>query len=228
MKVQQEFSRSAKSYNNYNMIQEQVAKNLVSWIDYEPQNILDVGCGSGAVYKKIDWSFNSFIGIDFSSLMLKNHPQNNNVVLLCKDFNDKSTFEPLFKTKIDCVISSSSLQWAKNIEDIFSNLARFHAPMYFAIFTSSTFRTLNKTANINSLLPAKEEILNSANRFTVSKQEVKRYSLDFKSKREMLNYIKKSGVSGNRNLLTFKQIKELMLNYPLSYLEFEVVFLHIY
>jgi len=42
----------------------------------------------------------------------------------------------------------------------------------------------------------------------------------------MLRYIKKSGVSGGRNLLTYKQTKKLMDEYPLNYLEFEVVYIN--
>jgi malonyl-CoA O-methyltransferase len=40
----------------------------------------------------------------------------------------------------------------------------------------------------------------------------------------MLNYIKKSGVSGGEKKLTYKQVKNLIKNYPLDYLEFEVLF----
>jgi malonyl-CoA O-methyltransferase len=51
------------------------------------------------------------------------------------------------------------------------------------------------------------------------------YKLEFDSVREMFRYIKRSGVSGNRNLLGFKEMKKLMNEYPLNYLEFEVVFI---
>ena len=227
MKVQQEFSKSAKYYDGYNIIQEQVAEKLVSWIDDKPKNILDIGCGSGAVYKKIDWQVDRFTGIDFSSSMLKTHPRSNNVVLLNNDFNDSDTFKQLLPMSIDCIIASSSLQWAKNIREVFSNLSLFNAPMYFAIFTSNTFDTLNKTANITSILSPKQQILRYANQFSILKQQTQKYTLHFDSKRKMLNYIKKSGVSGNRNILTFKQIKKLMLTYPLDYLEFEIIFLHV-
>jgi len=227
MKIQQEFSKSAKYYDSYSVIQEQVAEKLVSWIDDKPKKILDIGCGSGAVYKKIDWQVDRFIGIDFSSLMLKTHPRSNNVTLLYRDFNDSDTFKQLLPIGIDCIVASSSLQWAKNLREVFNNLAQFNAPMYFAIFTSNTFDTLNKTANIKSILSSKQQILSCVNQFNVLKRQIQRYILHFDSKRKMLNYIKKSGVSGNRNILTFKQIKKLMLTYPLDYLEFEVIFLHV-
>ena len=52
------------------------------------------------------------------------------------------------------------------------------------------------------------------------------YKLEFEDTREMFKYIKKSGVSGSRNELSYKQIKALMEQYPLNYLEFEVVFIY--
>ena len=55
--------------------------------------------------------------------------------------------------------------------------------------------------------------------------EVIRYSLSFDSVRDMFRYIKRSGVSGNRNVLTYKGTKRLMETYPLDYLEFEVLFI---
>jgi malonyl-CoA O-methyltransferase len=42
----------------------------------------------------------------------------------------------------------------------------------------------------------------------------------------MFRYIKGSGVSGSRNLLSFKDMKRLMKEYPLNYLEFEVAFIY--
>ena len=50
------------------------------------------------------------------------------------------------------------------------------------------------------------------------------YQLEFETTREMFKYIKKSGVSGGEKQLSYRQIKQLMENYPLKYLEFEVLF----
>jgi malonyl-CoA O-methyltransferase len=39
----------------------------------------------------------------------------------------------------------------------------------------------------------------------------------------MLRYIKKSGVSGGQKKLSLKEIRKLLKNYPLNYLEFESI-----
>jgi malonyl-CoA O-methyltransferase len=50
------------------------------------------------------------------------------------------------------------------------------------------------------------------------------YELTFESVDEIFTYIKKSGVSGGRNALSYKQMKNLMKEYPSKTLEFEVLF----
>ncbi len=51
MKISQEFSKYAKSYGVYNIIQNKVIKHLISKLPKDKthiQNILDLGCGSGS------------------------------------------------------------------------------------------------------------------------------------------------------------------------------------
>ncbi len=43
-------------------------------------------------------------------------------------------------------------------------------------------------------------------------------------KKELFDYIKKSGVSGSSASLDFKNAKKLYKEYKLNYLEFEVIF----
>ena len=49
------------------------------------------------------------------------------------------------------------------------------------------------------------------------------YKLEFDNKKELFDYIKKSGVSG-KSELTFEKAKKLYKEYNLNYLEFEVIF----
>jgi malonyl-CoA O-methyltransferase len=57
------------------------------------------------------------------------------------------------------------------------------------------------------------------------KYEIYHYSLEFSSARDMFKYIKQSGVSSGERKLSYTQTKALMENYPLDYLEFEVLFI---
>jgi malonyl-CoA O-methyltransferase len=227
--ISSEFSKYATSYETNNTIQNRVVEQLLLYNKTKSQNILDLGCGSGAVCKAIKWKYNHFLGVDFAQGMLEIHPKANNIELLYGDFNTKELFEKLYHQPFDVIFSSSALQWAKDIKIVLEEISRFQVPVSLAIFTSNTFKTLHQTADISSLLEKKEKIKELKEEiFPNARFEVIEYRLEFDSTREMFRYIKQSGVSGSRKLLSYKQTKKLMKSYPLNYLEFEVAFISSY
>jgi malonyl-CoA O-methyltransferase len=225
MKISSEFSRYAIHYGSNNIIQNRVVKKLLQKVTYKPRYILDLGCGSGALCKNIDWNYEHFCGVDFASGMLELHPNSNNIEIFHGDFNDETTFEVLLKNKYDSIFSASAMQWAENLENVFKNVNRFNAPVALAIFTSNTFKTLNEKALLKPLLRTANEVYELQKKYFDADFEIVEYRLEFESIREMFKYIKQSGVSGSRGLLNYKQMKKLMNEYPLNYLEFEVVFI---
>ena len=54
--VTKQFSRFARSYKKYNIIQEQVAKKMIDMLPMRKkyQSILDIGCGEGEIFKKLE------------------------------------------------------------------------------------------------------------------------------------------------------------------------------
>ena len=227
MNVKQEFSRYAGEYDKYNVIQELVADRLFERLQPKnPKRVLDLGCGSGAVFRRITWEIKEFTGIDFSQSMLEHHQQNETTELICGDFNDDALFRKLQEKHFDAVISSSALQWAEDFNKLFANLSRLDAPLNLALFTSNTFETLYKMTGLTPVIGSQEAILNAAAKYFEIDYEVQRYTLDFKSNRELFQYIKRSGVSGGRKLLDFKRTKMLIEQYPFNYLEFEVIFIN--
>jgi len=226
MRVSSEFSKHALEYNSYNVIQNKVIKKLLKKIKSKPKNILDLGCGSGALYKSIDWKYKHFIGVDFAPGMLELHPKSKNSECIYGDFNDETLFENLTTYKYDYIFSASALQWADDLEMVFKNIKSLNAPVALAIFGANTFKTLNKTAGLSPLLRSVVYIDELQKKYFNAQIEVVEYKLEFESTRDMFKYIKNSGVSGSRKVLDFKQTKKLMQEYPLDYLEFEVVFIH--
>jgi len=228
MNVSKEFSKYATSYNSYNIIQDKVIKHLLQKLPSnleKPKHILDLGCGSGSLCKQIDWEYESFRGVDFASGMLALHPRSKSIECIYGDFNDNELFDSLKDKKYDRIFSASALQWALDLDKVFKKIKELNAPLSLAIFTSGTFKTLNKTASLDPLLKSAQEIEKLYKRYFDLDVERVQYKLEFESTREMFQYIKKSGVSGSRKILGYKQTKELIKNYPLTYLEFEVVFL---
>ena len=226
MKISTEFSKNASSYEHLNGVQNQVVRQLLSYLNVQPQYILDLGCGSGALCKNIRWNYKHFTGVDFAPGMLELHPKSKKIECIYGDFNDETLFDNLITFEYDYIFSVSALQWAQNLDTVFSRIAGLNAPVALAIFTSNTFKTLNKTAGVDSLLKSAVELNTLQKKYFNAEFELIEYKMEFKSVREMFRYIKRSGVSGSRNLLSFKEMKRLMKEYPLKYLEFEVAFIY--
>ncbi len=226
MKISSEFSKHALTYDTYNVIQNKVIDNLLLHVEHKPQHILDLGCGSGSLCKKINWKYKHFTGVDFAPGMLELHPKSKKIECIYGNFNDPLLFENLSTYDYDFIFSASALQWADDLDKVFANIQKLNAPIALAIFTSNTFKTLNETADVKPLLRTSNEVKKLQEKYFDANFEVKTYKLEFESTRDMFKYIKKSGVSGSRKVLSYKQSKKLLKEYPLSYLEFEVVFIY--
>jgi malonyl-CoA O-methyltransferase len=227
MKIVKEFSRFAHEYKKYNVIQKEVAKHLCSFIEEKYyQHILDIGAGDGSVYKNLceeKIEFDSFTALDFSREMLLLHPSSNKVHKICLDFNKSLLSQDLGREEFDLILSSSALQWSLNLDSTLQKVSNYSKSFYFSFFTSGTFKTLHKTAKVQSPIYSVDELLEALKNYYSFDYEVIDYVLNFESVHEMLRYIKKSGVSSGERKLSYKETKSLMSNYPLKYLEFEVL-----
>lgn len=229
MKIVKEFSRFAEEYKKHNMIQVEVASRLTSMLDKQRyKKVLDLGCGSGAVYDnftKKNISTDKFIAFDFSQEMLHLHPSSLNIEKVCSDFNKKESFLAYKNSEFDILVSASALQWSNDLSTVLETISLLADNYYFAFFTSKTFATLHQTAGIKSPIYSKTFLIETLNKYYNYELEVVEYRLNFSSVREMFQYIKRSGVSGGAGQLSYRSMKRLMREYPLDYLEFEVVFI---
>ena len=224
-----EFSRFAHQYDAYNIIQAQVAKRLIEKLPNDCYaSILDIGCGSGEVFKNIEKhaiGFSSFSAFDSSPNMLGIHPETATIKKICGDFNDRSFTERLDKKEYALVLSSSALQWSSDLDLTLKSIAGLSNTLHAAIFASGTFKTLHNVAKLASPIYSAEEVQKSILKYyDVAHFELHTYTLHFDSVRDMFSYIKKSGVSSGEKRLSYKETKALMKSYPLDYLEFEVLF----
>jgi len=228
-KVIKQFARFAQQYNTYNVIQAEVAQTLVDKISEKHYKyIIDIGCGSGEVYKNIEKNkikFDTFIALDSSLEMLELHPVCSSIEKISADFNTIETFRQLDVLEDETLLlSSSALQWSKNLDFVFAQLSKKSSEAYFAIFTANTFKTLHETAQIHSPIYTEDTLREIIMKYYDASFELQEYRLEFKTVRDMFKYIKKSGVSGGEKKLSYRQTKQLMDVYPLNYLEFEVLF----
>jgi len=221
-----EFTKNALYYERYNIIQKKVAQKLIEKIKKPYKKILDLGCGSGEIYKNLPLKPNLFIGVDLSPIMCKLHPKNKNIKIINDSFENINLFRKLKSiSPFDLIISSSALQWSKDLDFIFYNLNSLKGDWLFSIFCDGTFKTIREITNQNSPLPKREEIIKTALKYGKCEFEIINYRLFFKDNISKFRYIKRSGVSGGEKRLSYKEIKNLIKNYPLSYLEFEVLYI---
>jgi malonyl-CoA O-methyltransferase len=215
MDIKTQFSRFAKEYSQINIIQKEIIKRYSNPLD--GMSVLDLGCGNGSLLCYT--TPKEYIGIDFSQNMLSIHPNKN---VFCFDFNTDECWEFIKNQNFDILVSFSALQWANNLEFIFSKIKTLNKPFLVTLFTSNTFKTIHKIANITSPIHSKEDIISYSKTLNPN-IDILNYKLYFDSKIEMFRYIKKSGVSGGRKYLSYKEIKTLIEKYPLDYLEFETI-----
>jgi len=216
-----EFSKNSSNYKSYNFLQKKIAKELLGKIDFKPKNILDIGCGDGVVFSLIDWEIEKFVGLDFSKMMLKNHPKNENITLLEMDFD---LLDGDFFKEFDMVVSSSALQWSKDPYTFMKLLEKSSKSFAVSVFCDKTFSSLRKFLGIDTtFLPDSNKFFSLFSSDIMI--EKKYFKLSFEDNLSMLRYIKKSGVSGGIKKATVKSIRNFINSYDKKELEFEVVFM---
>jgi len=222
MTIENHFTKYANEYDDNNIIQRIVSKALVRDIKNNPKNILELGCGSGQIFREISWPIARYTAIDFSDSMCELHPKDKNIEVKCFDFDSGDFKEYLKNKKYDLIISSSALQWSKDLPRLLENLSKVSNNFQAVLFTSNTFKSIYEITKQEKQILSLDEIKNAFDLYD-SEFEVFNYKLEFENKKEMFRYIKNSGVQGNASL-NYKDAKNLYKKYDLNYLEFEVVF----
>lgn len=224
MSVKNQFSKYAKQYKNHNIIQQIVAKSLVRELKGQPKRILELGCGSGQVFNHIDWNIEYYKAIDFSSSMCELHPKAENIEVKCYDFDTQAFLDEIKDNNYDVVLSSSALQWSKDLSKIVKHLSYITNEINAVLFTSNTFKTIQEISDRKSPILDEDSIKEAFSKHFECEFETIQYKLEFDNKKDLFDYIKKSGVSGGSATLDFKMAKKLFKEYKLNYLEFEVIF----
>ena len=224
MSVKNEFSKYANQYNSYNIIQQIIAKSLVRDITDKPKRVLELGCGSGQIIKYISWDYDYYKAIDFSQNMCDLHPKSEKIDVKCFDFDSDEFFENIKNDSFDLVISASALQWSSDLSKIVKTLISISPSINAVLFTSNTFKTIQTITNSKSPILDENSIKEAFVKYCNCEFETIKYNLEFENKKELFDYIKKSGVSGGK-ALDFKDAKKLYKEYDLNYLEFEVIFI---
>ena len=226
MNPKKEFTRFAENYQHLSNIQQEIAKELISKVDKTTKNILDIGCGNGNIYNQINWSLSSFYGIDISKEMCKLHPKKDNIIIKEANFDDIKIYNSYKNKNIDLIISSSALQWSKNIENILQILPSISNNISFSIFTNNSLNELLNELNLKSFLPEVSHIISLIKKDYDIKTYTKTYKQDFKTTKDLLSFIKKSGISGGVKRVNISDIKRVVQENKIKVASFEVLFIN--
>jgi len=183
--AQNEFSKHAKEYNSNNIIQQIVSKALIRELEFEPKRILELGCGSGQVFKNIEFKFDYYKAIDFSLQMCEEHPKADNLEVVCLNFDTDEFEKNIQNEKYDMVLSSSALQWSKDLRRVIKILSNSSDKISMVLFTSNTFKTIFEITEKNSPILDIDSITKSFQDIYNCEFEVLNYKLEFDSKQRV-------------------------------------------
>ena len=223
MSVKNQFSKYANEYKNHNIIQQIVAKSLVRELKFQPKRILELGCGSGQVFNHISWEVEFYKAIDASASMCELHPKSVNIEVKCLNFDTQDFINEIRNDSYDIVLSSSALQWSNDLSKIVQHLSYITKEINAVLFTSNTFKTIQEITKTKSPILDEDSIKEAFLKFFNCEFETILYKLEFDNKKDLFDYIKKSGVSGEKSL-SYSDSKKHYKEYPYNYLEFEVIF----
>ena len=156
--------------------------------------------------------------------MCELHPRAKNVEIKCFDFDTVEFLNEIKNDTYDIVLSSSALQWSKDLSKIIKQLSLITKEINAVLFTSNTFKTIQNITKTKSPILDEQSIKEAFNKYFKCEFETIMYKLEFDNKKDLFDYIKKSGVSGANESLDFKNAKKLYKEYNINYLEFEVIF----
>ena len=247
-KVENNFSLSVENYHKTANIQKIAAKDLANLFPNEstiPQGtIIEIGCGTGFISKKILSSFPSsqLIFTDISPKMVAfckqqllslkpKQLQNNNLLFKVADG------EFLKEKNISCIISGLSFQWFldffSGIKNLFSQIKK-DGYFIFSCLTDQTFKEWKFYANKAQVpfsripLPSFDEMQNFAKQLDPKATlQKKYYTCSYSHPKDFFSHLKKIGVSTNPNpqkiskeqwgKLFYYWTKDLQKEYTITY-----------
>ncbi|MFC1808246.1 methyltransferase domain-containing protein [Candidatus Omnitrophota bacterium] len=208
--IERNFSRYARSYDKYAIIQEKCAYDLISKVrDEDYYSVLEVGCGTGNFTKLLREYFPSasLRAVDISAKMIevaKEKLGNFNIDFIVDDAESLSVGRDF-----NLITSNVSIQWFGNLESTLSfykHILSQDATVLVSVYGPGTFCELRES--LKKMLG--DEVILSSSYFyngTLLKDifsiyfprleiDYKMYSQEFESLLDLLRSIKYTGTSG--------------------------------
>ena len=116
-----DFSKIAKKYENFSLVQKSAAETLIRLLDIAPEdNVLDLGCGSGNLTRNIrSITRGELIGIDPSEGMIKQARKQYSHLNIV--FKKQSAEDVNYKNQFNIIFCNSDFQWFRDVDKVIKN-----------------------------------------------------------------------------------------------------------
>ena len=208
--IAKKFENSINFYDDNAIIQELMAKKLISLIEKKKfKNILEIGSYSGLLTKKAveKFDFDNYLALDIVDSFDK-----------IKNLSPKITFEKNdveeFNTnqKFDLIIANASLQWCLDFENTIKKLKSYlnkGGIIAVSIFALDNFYEIRDSFNVSLKYKTIDEIEKVFSENVKIIQES--HTLQFKNSKDLLKHIKLTGVNAiSKENLSVVQIKNAL------------------
>ncbi len=177
------FSKAARQYDENAHVQKAVSRYAMSLMpslcDDKVECLLDLGCGTSAIWTELCEYTKQLIGLDISQSMLQQARYNlaNQQTSIKTAFNSDSQYAfcnadaeslPFKDNSVQFIYSSMALQWCYSIEKVFAECYRVLTPGSSALLgvlsgesfesLTSAYKRIGRVSRLNSFLPSQSII----------------------------------------------------------------------
>jgi len=169
--IRESFDRAASSYDEVAILQQEVGQRLLERLELiklQPQRLIDVGAGTGAISHQLARRYDrcEVITFDLASQMLKQARQRLSLTsrwfgrqrFLCGDAEQL----PLADNSVDMIFSNFAIQWCPDLDQTFREFQRILKPEGLLLFTTfgpdtlkelrQAWQAVDKAVHVNSFI----------------------------------------------------------------------------
>lgn len=191
--VKKRFSRNLETYKDNSVVQNKMADRLVGMINFCPENVLELGCGTGLLTEKLVKTF-QFKIYDTVDIVSECETYINKISDKINFYqSDIETYD--FKGQYDLIISNAVFQWIEDMPKFINKLKNCLKPngiLLFSTFGTENLREISKLTGYSLDYKSVEELNSSIYPYTIDEEKL---VMNFENPKAVLKHLKYTGVN---------------------------------